>query len=948
MKLAKIMRVHNLVRVVVVSAVAFTGLFWLIGCETVSLERPDEIVKSPNDKQEYQYLELTNGIKVVLVHKSDTDRAAVSIVVATGSDHDPEDVPGMAHYLEHMLFLGSEKYPEPEGFTGYVEKHGGSYNAYTASDHTAYFFEIDPEYLDEGLDRLGQFFIAPLMDETYVEREKNAVHSEYQMNLRSDSWRGFTVEKLLMHPDYPGARFNIGSNETLKSVTRDQVLDFYTKHYSADQMTIALVDQRPLEELEMLVKAIFEGVANRELGESEPYPPIYDIEQLPQSLAYKTIQSNRTMKLSFPIPSSRPYYKFAPTKFISYMLGHEGNGSLHALLNERGWINSLNAGATVVDPTNGLFEVSIGLTELGWQHLGEIRSLVFRYIDAMEVSELEEWRQTERAQMDALNFRFQEAGSAQSTAMDLATGLLYYPPRDLLTKDYIQPHFDEALIHRFLGYLQPSNCLTVLSAPDIEGEQTEPWFDVEYTIGPDIDLAHESTHVFTLPQRNPYIPSDTTLISSETLSDPPNKIVNEPGFVTWHAADTEFGVPRANVTLRIHYADGISSPADRINTLLLARLINDQMNTTSYVAARAGLTTNSYRTRTGMAFGAAGYNDNLDLLFHRLLDTFINLQVDEQKFETFKSEMAKDLRDFREDMPYQQAFSMLNITLQSHLWHPDEQLQVLEDTDLDAFEQWRQSRSKGYSAEMLIIGNFSMSDAQVLSDEIRAKLNVDPTEMVLPQVVNIDNDYRLNLKIPHTDAVYLSYFQADEETLEERAKVDLLASMFRANFFASLRTEQQMGYAVFGGASRVVNRPDIWFLVQSPSHTLPAIHDATRQFIMDQIESFENMPEDEFQEYVSGQLNTLRETDKSLGERAQRYLDNLNDQIYTFDVYERLASITEKLTLPEMSELFTELTDIEANNHLLLYSMGKTEEILLGGKELANSSSLKEVAGQLR
>ena len=939
------MRNHNLAKVFFVSVVSLTCLVWFTGCGTAPLESPNEIVKSPNDKQEYRYVQLANGIKVVLVHKADTDRSAASIVVAVGSDHDPEDVPGMAHYLEHMLFLGSEKFPEPEGFSEYVEKHGGSYNAYTASDHTAYFFEIDPQSLDEGLDRLAQFFVAPLMDETYVEREKNAVHSEYQMNRRSDSWRGSEVEKLLMHPDYPGARFNIGSSETLESVTRDEVLDFYLKHYSADRMTISLVDQRPLEELETLVDIIFGDVVNRELGESEEYPPIFDANQLPQTLAYKTIQSNRTMKLTFPIPDPRPYYKHSPTGYISHMLGHEGNGSLHALLNERGWINFLSAGGAVADRTNGLFNVTIGLTELGWQHLGEIRSLVFRYVAAIDKSELAEWRQMERAQMDALNFRFQEAGSAQSTAMALATGLLYYPPRDLLTKDYIQPFYDESLIRRFLGYLKPSNCLTVLSAPDIVGERTEPWFETEYTIEPDLDLAYESAHVFTLPQRNPYIPSDTSLISDEPVSEPPSKIVDVPGLVTWHAQDTEFGVPRANVTLRIHFANGVASPSDRINSLLLAQLINDQMNTTSYVALLAGLTTNSYGTRTGMAFTTEGYNDNLDLLFHKLLDTFKNLRVDERKFETFKSEMAKDLRDFREDMPYQQAFSMLNITLLSHLWHPEEQLRVLEDTDMEAFDQWRRNRLKGYSAELLVTGNFSTTDTKTLSQEIRAKLNLEATEMVLPQVVNINDDYRLNLSIPHTDAVYLSYFQADEESLEERAKINLLASMFRANFFASLRTEQQMGYAVFGGASRLVNRPDIWFLVQSPSHTLPAIHDATRQFIMDQIQSFENMPDDEFQEYVSGQLNTLRETDKSLGERNQRYLDNLNDQIYTFDVYERLAFITEKLTLTEMSELFEELTDIDANNHLLLYSMGKTEEILLGGRELADSSSLKELAG---
>lgn len=929
----------------VISTAAFTGLGLLVGCETISLERPDEIVKSPNDKQQYRYLEMVNGIRAVLVHKSDSDRSAASIVVATGSDHDPEEVPGMAHYLEHMLFLGSEKYPDPEGFSTYIEKHGGSYNAFTASDHTAYYFEIDPEYLNEGLDRLGQFFVAPLMDETYVEREKNAVHSEYQMNHRLDSWRGIAVEKVLMNPDYPGRRFNIGSNETLRTVTREQVLDFCLAHYSADTMTIGLVDKRSLDELEALVKEIFAEVENRDLKSTNPYPPIFQSDQLPTTLAYRTIQSNRSLKLAFPIPSPRQHYKFAPTRYLAYMLGHEGDGSLHALLNERGWINSLNTWGSSEDRSNGLFNVSISLTERGWQHLGEIHALVFRYIEAMENSELEQWRQLERAQIDALNFLFQEEGSVLSTAMNLAIGLLYYPPRDLLTRDYIQDHYDEALVRHYLSHLRPANCLTVLSAPDIEGINTEPWFNVEYSVDPDIDLTFESSHEFTLPTRNPYIPSNTSLISEEALSSAPQKIVEEAGFVAWHAEDTEFGVPRANVTLRIHYTQGIATPTDRINSLLLARLINDQLNTTSYVASRAGLTTNSYRTRTGIALEVEGYNDNLDLLLNKLVGTFKNLEIDEQKFETFKSEMAKDLRDFKEDMPYQQAFSTLNVALQSHQWHPDEQLKELDLTTLSSFDSWRQERLDGYLAELLITGNFTTSDAKTLSQDIRSRLNIEPADMVLPSVVELNGDYRLNLKIPHSDVVYLSYFQASEETLVARAKVNLLASMFRTSFFANLRTEQQMGYAVFGGASRLVNRPDIWFLVQSPSHTLPAIHGATRQFIKDQIQAFKQMTEEEFQDFVSGQLNTLRETDKSLSERAQRYLDNLNDQVYTFDVYEQLASITEKLTQQEMSELFEELTDINSNNHLLLYSMGKTEEILLGGKELENASSLKNAAG---
>ena len=76
-------------------------------------------------------------------------------------DEDPEMHQGLAHYLEHMLFLGTEKYPEA-GNNSLFSNRGGYTNAYTAGDHTNYHFEIDPEHLDGALDRFAQFFTAPL------------------------------------------------------------------------------------------------------------------------------------------------------------------------------------------------------------------------------------------------------------------------------------------------------------------------------------------------------------------------------------------------------------------------------------------------------------------------------------------------------------------------------------------------------------------------------------------------------------------------------------------------------------------------------------------------------------------------------------------------------------------------------------------------------------------
>jgi secreted Zn-dependent insulinase-like peptidase len=159
--------------------------------------------KSPNDTREYRHLTLPNQLKVLLVSDPETDKSAAALAVYRGSFHEPDSRPGLAHFLEHMLFIGTETYPEVDSFQQYITANGGSSNAYTALDHTNYFFDIKNSALAEGLDRFGHFFIDPLLSPEYVEREKNAVHSEYQMQIKDDGWRGYMVSKQALNPEHP-------------------------------------------------------------------------------------------------------------------------------------------------------------------------------------------------------------------------------------------------------------------------------------------------------------------------------------------------------------------------------------------------------------------------------------------------------------------------------------------------------------------------------------------------------------------------------------------------------------------------------------------------------------------------------------------------------------------------------------------------------------------------
>lgn len=123
---------------------------------------------------------------------------------------DPDYLPGLAHFCEHMLFLGTEKFPNENAYTKFLSEHGGSSNAATYQDHTAYYFDVSTDQLSNALDRFSQFFLKPLFTESATERELSAIHSEHEKNISIDGWRIDQMEKHNANPNHPYHKFGTG------------------------------------------------------------------------------------------------------------------------------------------------------------------------------------------------------------------------------------------------------------------------------------------------------------------------------------------------------------------------------------------------------------------------------------------------------------------------------------------------------------------------------------------------------------------------------------------------------------------------------------------------------------------------------------------------------------------------------------------------------------------
>ena len=186
-----------------------------------------EILKPKNESRILSGNVLENGIKFINVNDPNLDRSHVMVSVNIGSLFNPVEFQGLAHFLEHMLFLGSKKYPGENQFEKFLNENGGMSNAYTATFETVYYFSVFNNKLEKAIDMFSRFFIDPLFDSDSVNRELNAIDSEHSKNIQNDQWRLQHFFGLISKKDSLINKFGTGNLETLqKDGVREAMIQF--------------------------------------------------------------------------------------------------------------------------------------------------------------------------------------------------------------------------------------------------------------------------------------------------------------------------------------------------------------------------------------------------------------------------------------------------------------------------------------------------------------------------------------------------------------------------------------------------------------------------------------------------------------------------------------------------------------------------------------------------
>ncbi|KAI1338019.1 hypothetical protein F5Y15DRAFT_407897 [Xylariaceae sp. FL0016] len=906
------------------------------------------------DDRKYRVIQLPNQLEALLVHDPETDKASAALDVNVGAFSDPEDMPGTAHAVEHLLFMGTKKFPTENDYNVYLSSHSGSSNAYTGACSTNYFFDIaaKPSNGEEasatnlsplhgGLDRFAQFFIEPLFLESTVDRELRAVDSENKKNLQSDQWRLHQLEKSQANPKHPYCHFSTGNFEVLKTRpeadgvdVRQKFIEFHGKHYSANRMKLCVLGREPLDVLESWVTDLFSDVPNKDLPQNrwEDEAP-YNKEQLAMQNFAKPVMDSRELNLFFPFLDEEHLFKTQPNRYISHLVGHEGPGSIMAYVKSKGWANSLSAGAYNVCPgTPGMFDCQVRLTKEGLKNYKEVVKVFFQYISLLRQTQPQEWVFEEQKGMADVDFKFKQKTPASRFTSKICAVMQKPLPREwLLSGQSRLREFDPKLIQKGVDLLRPDNMRMTIVSQDFPGgwDQKEKWYGTEYKSEPiPQDFLNELTNAMNctaeerlsalhLPHQNQFIPTKLEVEKKEVESPSlaPKVIRNDAIARTWYKKDDTFWVPKANLIVSIKNPIIFASAENTVKSKLFTDLVRDALEEYSYDAELAGLQYNVSLDSRGLFIEVSGYNDKLPVLLEQVLMTMRDLSVKGDRFEIIKERLTRGYKNCEYQQPFTQIGDYVSWLTSEHDHVVEQLVAELPAITADALRHFHLQIMSQLHIEAYVHGNIYKEEALKLTDMIESilKPRVLPKEewpiirsLEFPQGSNFL--YQKILKDPANVNHCIEYYLhiGDKGDRGIRAKTQLLDQILHEPAFDQLRTKEQLGYVVFSGLRGSATTYGFRFIIQSERRS-EYLESRIDSFLAAQATAIEKMSDAEFESHKRSVINKRLEKLKNLDQETGRHWAQVSNEYYDFEAAQLDAAQVKMLTKSEMVDYYSSL-----------------------------------------
>ena len=612
--------------------------------------------KSKSDTLNYGLKILSNGLTVLFISDPEANKSSAALGVNVGNLVDKLDEQGLAHFCEHLLFMGTDKYPSENEYSSYLSKNSGVYNASTTGDRTIFYFDVSNEAFEGALERFAYFFICPRFNEGSVEREINAIDSEFSKNINNDSWR---LQHLKNSETKQGCLFNkfsTGNKQTLGLPDiRDRLLKFYKKYYSSDIMSLCVYSKKPLEELVKFVENLFVLIPKIDNYKKPRYDEIIPYDETNLKLLYKIIPIKNLEQISFEwfLPFC-DNYNASPLNFLAFIFGHEGPNTLTSSLNKDNLCNALVAGAANKYNTYMTFNISISLTKKGFENYKEVILRTLKYIKIIQGKKINENYFNDVKNIEQLKFDYKNKLKPINATQGYVSQLMNCKPEDVLFAGSIFKEYNEPLIRKYLDLLTLDNLNIFFLSKSFEKEcnLTEKIYGTKYckekmNITEEEINSYSCNHNLDYPPENKFIPKDLSIYPfPENIGKYPEKIIDSENCEVWHLQDNIFKKPKAYLVAQflmpVNFCN-FSEIKNRIIFLLLEKIVVKELGEITYMANEANVNVSFSANNNKVQIIYTGFNDSLKEGMKEILSALKNLNLNTDRCKEMIDLQSKEI-----------------------------------------------------------------------------------------------------------------------------------------------------------------------------------------------------------------------------------------------------------------------------------------------------------------
>ncbi|MDD2807843.1 MAG: pitrilysin family protein [Patescibacteria group bacterium] len=306
----------------------------------------------------FKKTELANGIKLVLAPLKETKAVTVLVLLSVGSRYETEDVSGVSHFVEHLLFKGTTKRPTSLDLTKELDSVGADYNAFTGKDHTGYYIKAAAEEIELAFDVLSDMLFHAKFDPTEINKERGVILEEINMY---DDNPLMSLDILLEETIFGNQSLGwsiAGPKSVIKNVSREKILEYKEKFYHPTNMVLGISGSFDESQVNELVEKYFN--LHAKTGAKINYPELITDQTEPRAAVKFKDTEQVQLGLAFPAYSlSDP--KLYPLYLLSVIMGGNMSSRLFLSVREQNSLAYYVKSDTSAYQDVGYFAVNAGL-----------------------------------------------------------------------------------------------------------------------------------------------------------------------------------------------------------------------------------------------------------------------------------------------------------------------------------------------------------------------------------------------------------------------------------------------------------------------------------------------------------------------------------------------------------------------------------------------------------